>query len=284
MQDRVHHFVCRERRFASANWRFSGFVEARPWIREALPGGAADVWIRHGWGAPNPGGNTHGCPCSPGGRQTADSWGIQGADGSGAQPVSRRRLRGFRPGFADWACCGAPGERERRIPGARRARGVYIDTALMRRARGSLENARRAPPVRSCGGVFVRRRRRLCRTKPGCRPCVTRQGEAPPYYGVALLRRIGGAGARPASLPGSRGFRFEIEDCGFYGAPGEFAGESRFGNGWKRRCPRGGALLTWVRHGCGAPEFAANRMVRCPRSTEGEAIWLGMTAGRDRAR
>ena len=63
---------------------------------------------------------------------------------------------------------------------ARGARGVYIDTALMRCARGSLENARRAPPVRSCGGVFVRGRRRLCRTKPGCRRCVTRQGEARP--------------------------------------------------------------------------------------------------------
>lgn len=77
-------------------------------------------------------------------------------------------LRGFRLGFADWACCGASGERERRIPGARRARGEHIDTALMRRARGTPENARRALPMRSCGGMFVRGRRRLCRTKPGC--------------------------------------------------------------------------------------------------------------------
>ena len=164
-------------------------------------------------------------------------------------------LRGFRLGFADWACCGASGERERRIPGARRARGEHIDTALMRRARGTPENARRALPMRSCGGVFVRGCRRLCRTKPGCRPCVTREGEARPCRQDPLLRRIGGAGARSASLPGLRGFRFEIEDCGFYGAPGEFAGESRSGTGRERRHPRGAPCqsmdIPWMRcSGC----------------------------------
>ena len=283
MQDRVHHFVCRERRFVSANWRFLGFAEARPWIRGALPGGAADVWIRHGWGAPKPGGNTHGRPCSPERWRTVDSWGIQGADGSGAQPVSRRRLRGFRPGFADWACCGAPGEWERRIPGARRARGVYIDTALMRRARGSLEThgarRRRAhAAVCSCvgAGACAGRNRAAGHALPGR----VKRGRA----ARVPVAGIGGAGARSASQPGLRGFRFEIEDCGFYGASGECAGESRAGTSRERRCPRGGALPTWVRHGCGAPEFAGKRMLCSPRSTEGETIWLGMTAGRGRAR
>ena len=103
---------------------FSGLVVERPGIREVLPGAqrvpghSMDGVLR------NRAGNAWSSvrvPDESGLSILAEYRGLTALAGALGRCLVCRRLRGFRDEFADWVFCGASGDREGWIPGARRA-------------------------------------------------------------------------------------------------------------------------------------------------------------------
>lgn len=143
----------------------------------------------------------------------------------------------------------------RRAPGTGngelRARGDYIDTALMRRARVLPESAR----ARAAGALM----RRVC-WHVGAGPCAERSRTAGKgrrrrvkrrrVGGVPCRRGIGGAAARLAPPHRLQGIRFAIADFGFCSAAVARSGFFASGRGYSRvRRAQGSAMYiekAWI--------------------------------------